>query len=261
MRIVMALQFVVFDLDNTLYPSSSGLMQEIGRRIHVWVCKHLGLTWDEAIALRRDYFHRYGTTLAGLIAHHGVDAQDYLAFVHDIPVQEYISPNPALAEMLDQIPLRRAIYTNATSGHAGRVLQTLGVANHFEQVTGIEEVALHSKASRDGYERMLARLGARGPECIMVEDTASNLQAARALGLATVWVDADVRLLSVESGSDGTTPRPTPRPGNASVPGRDVRAGGASKSGASESSTGSADFVVRSVLEVERVVRALLAVA
>jgi len=184
----MPFEFIIFDLDDTLYPRNSGLLKEVGRRIEVWLCDYLGLTRGEAVAMRRDYFVRYGTTLGGLVARHDVDVRGYLAFVHDVPVEDYLSPNPALAEMLASIPLRRAVYTNAPAGYAGRVL---GVVNCFERVVGIEEVGLRNKPCPDAYERMLALLGARGSECIMVEDSARNLRPAQALGMATVLVGAE----------------------------------------------------------------------
>jgi len=187
----MALKFIIFDLDDTLYSRDNGMMQEVGRRIQTWLCNHLGLTWEEAIAVRRDYFLRYGTTLGGLIAKHDVDVHDYLAFVHDVPVEKYLDPDPALAAMLASIPLRKAIYTNSSSEYAWRVLRTLGVAEYFEQVIGIEEVGLRNKPYRDAYEHMLALLGAQGSECIMVEDAARNLRPAKALGLTTVLVSAE----------------------------------------------------------------------
>jgi len=189
--IIMALKFIIFDLDDTLYSRDNGLMREVGRRIQLWLCDYLGLSWEEAILLRRDYFHRYGTTMGGLIAEHDVDVHDYLTFVHDIPLEEYLGPNPALAAMLDSIPLRKAIYTNATSEYAWRVLRALGVADRFEQVIGIEEAGLRNKPYRDAYEQVLARLGARGSECIMVEDSVRNLRPAKALGMMTVLVDAE----------------------------------------------------------------------
>ncbi len=187
----MVLKFIIFDLDDTLYPRDSGLMQEVGCRIQLWLCNHLGLSWEKAIVMRRDYFHRYGTTMGGLIAEHDLDVHNYLAFVHDIPVEEHLDPNPALGVMLESIPLRKAVYTNATSEYAWRVLRALGVADHFKQVIGIEEVGLRNKACRDAYERMLALLDAQGPECIMVEDVARNLQPAKALDMTTVLVDAE----------------------------------------------------------------------
>ena len=227
----MALKFIIFDLDDTLYSRDNGLMQEVGRRIQLWLCNHLGLSWEEAILLRRDYFHRYGTTMGGLIVEHDANTHDYLAFVHDIPVKEYLGPNPALAAMLGSIPLRKAIYTNATAEYAWRVLRALGVDDHFEQVIGIEEVGLRNKPYLDAYERVLARLGVQGPECIMVEDSARNLGPAKALGLTTVLV-----------GAGGST----------------EPAGRASGQGLAEVPGESVDFVVGSVLEVGQVVRDLL---
>ena len=184
----MAFKFIIFDLDDTIYPRNTGLMQEVGRRIQMWLCNHLGLSWEEAIAMRRDYFLRYGTTLGGLVAEHDADAHDYLTFVHDVRAGEYLEPNPALGAMLDTIPLRKAIYTNGTSEYAWRVLRALEVDERFEQVIGIKEMGLRNKAQRDAYELMLASLGAEGSECIMVEDIARNLRPAKALGLTTVLV-------------------------------------------------------------------------
>jgi putative hydrolase of the HAD superfamily len=187
-----AFQFIIFDLDDTLYPGNNGLMREVGFRIQTWLYAHLGLTWEEAVALRHQYYLRYGTTLAGLLAEHRIDARDYLTYVHDVPVEQYLQPNPALDEMLATIPLRKAIYTNATTEYSKRVLQALGVLHHFEQIVGIEEVGLRNKPYPDSYERMLALLGATGSQCILVEDSTRNLRPAKALGLTTVLVGSDL---------------------------------------------------------------------
>jgi putative hydrolase of the HAD superfamily len=187
----MPLELILFDLDGTLYPGDSGLLKEIGRRIQLWLCERLGLTWAEADALRRDYFQRYGTTLNGLIAERTVDADDYLTFVHDIPVQTYLSPNPALASMLDALPLRRAVYTNASTQYSWRVLRVLGIKDHFERVISIEDTGLRNKLYGDAYEQALSLMGAQGAESIMVEDSARNLQAAKALGMTTMLLSQD----------------------------------------------------------------------
>ena len=187
----MTLELVIFDLDNTLYPRHSGLLQEVGHRIQTWLCNHLALSWEEAEAKRREYYDRYGTTLGGLIARHDVDVHDYLRFVHDIPVEAYLDPDPALVRMLDTIPLRKAIYTNAPSEYGRRVLEVLGVNGRFEQLIGIEEVGLRNKPYRDAFERALALLGVQGPDCIIVEDSVRNLRPAKELGLTTILVDAE----------------------------------------------------------------------
>lgn len=185
----MPFEFIIFDLDDTLYRRDRGLMTQVGQRIHRWLRDRMGLTREEATLLRREYYVRYGTTLGGLIAKHDVDVDDYLRFVHDIPVSDYIDSNPALAEMIDSIPLRRVVYSNATTEYCWRVLGVLGVADLFEQVIGIEEVGFRNKPYRDAYEQALSLFGARGPECIMVEDSARNLLPAKALGMTTVLVD------------------------------------------------------------------------
>lgn len=188
MRGDMALAYVVFDLDDTLYDRANGLMQEVGRRIQLWLRENMGLTPEAAATLRREYFLEYGTTLGGLIEERNVDAADYLAFVHDIQVENYVKPVPELAAMLESIPLERAVYTNATKEYCERILRRLGVAHCFQHVIGIEQVGLRNKPYRDAYERLLVLLGATGPECVMIEDSARNLRPAKELGMTTVLV-------------------------------------------------------------------------
>lgn len=186
----MAFEFIVFDLDNTLYPRGSGVMEAIGDQIQAWVRRELDLSPEAAAELRQRYLRQYGTTMGGLMAEQGVDVGRYLSFVHDIPVDDYLEPNLSLARMLTEIPLRKAIYTNGTLEHGMRVLRALGVIDHFERIVGIQEVGLRNKVSCEAYRRMLALLSAQAEACIMVEDSPRNLRAAKALGMTTVLVDA-----------------------------------------------------------------------
>jgi len=226
----MSFKFILFDLDDTLYPPTCGLLSEVGHRIQLWLVERLALSWDDATALRRDYFGRFGTTLGGLLAERqGVDADEFLEFVHDVPVEAYLEPEPELAAMLSALPLRRVIYTNATTAHARRVLRALDVAHCFERIIGIAQVGLCSKSFHDAYERALALLDAQGPECIMVEDSARNLRPAKALGLTTVLVRED--------DPSHVSALPVPR---------------------SQNLDGCVDFLVTDVLQVERVVQSLV---
>lgn len=187
----MPFTHVIFDLDETLYPTSAGLMQDVARRITDWLQRHLGLGPEEAAHLREAYVHRYGTTLAGLLAEHRekVDVEDYLADVHDVPVEAYLRPDPALRAMLTAIPLRRVVFTNSSAEHTARVLNALGIADLFEQVVDIRALDFIHKPRREAYERLLALLGVPGPACILVDDRVVNLQPAKALGMTTVLVN------------------------------------------------------------------------
>ena len=184
-------QYLILDLDETLYPRSAGLMREIGRRMLLYLTSRMGFTPDQAADARQRFFARYGTTLRGLQIEYQVDADDYLHFVHDIPLQDYLAPDPALDAMLGRIPLPKAIFTNADTAHARRVMQRLGVAHHFPVVVDVHAVEFHCKPEPEAYRRLLAILGATGPDCILVEDMARNLRPAREFGMTTVMVDGD----------------------------------------------------------------------
>lgn len=182
-------KYLLFDLDETLYPRNTGLMQNIGKQISQYIQMRLGLSYEQAQALRQDYFIRYGTSLRGLQINNNVNTEEFLAYVHDLRLEEYIGPDQALDRMLEEIPLCKVIFTNATQEHAWRVLTMLGVARHFRQVVDIRGVSFKSKPDREAYRRILEILKARPEECLIVEDSPRNLKPAKEVGMTTILVD------------------------------------------------------------------------
>jgi putative hydrolase of the HAD superfamily len=181
---------LIFDLDETLYPRNAGLMQEIGARILRYLIERLGYSPEQAQAVKVDYFTRYGTALRGFIVERpDVDPEDYLHFVHDIDLTAYLGPNPALARMLRALPQRKVIFTNANVEHARNVLNILGCADQFERLIDVRAVNFVSKPDPRAYECILNIIGARGDECVLIEDNARNLRPAKALGMTTILVD------------------------------------------------------------------------
>jgi len=166
-------------------------MDKVGQRILSYMMERLGFSQVEATLLRQDYLHRYGTTMRGLMLHNGLDPEDYLAYVHDLPLEDYLTPNPALDAALAAIPAEKVVFTNATAEHAKRVLDLLGVTHHFSRVVDIRDMDYCSKPAPDAYKRLLAMLQAQPQECVLVEDRTRNLQPAKALGMITVLVDGE----------------------------------------------------------------------
>lgn len=185
------LRYILFDLDETLYPRQAGVMQQIDRLMNQYLTERMGLAVDEARHMRRDYWQRYGTTLAGLRANHGIDAEEFLAYVHDFPLDRYLMPNGRLDEALARIPLEKVVFTNASREHARRVLDVLGIAHHFTRIYDVVAMAYLSKPNPAAYRRLLALLNAEGEECIMVEDSARNLASAKSFGIVTILVDGE----------------------------------------------------------------------
>jgi len=178
----------VFDLDNCLYPASTGLFDLIDQRMGAYIERLLGVDPAEARRVQKSHFHAHGTTLAGLMKEHAVDPRHFLDDVHAIPL-ERLSRDERLALGLARLPGRKLIFTNADAPYARRVLEALGISEHFADLHDIHAAEFRPKPERHGYELMLDRFGIDPGRAAMVEDMAQNLKPAKALGMRTVWVD------------------------------------------------------------------------
>jgi len=181
-------RILLFDLDETLYPADAGVMDYIRERMQDYVRRQLSLSPSEADALRRSYLRDYGTTLRGLQINHQVDAEEYLRYVHDIPLDRCLRANPELDAVLGLIPLQKVVFTNSSREHAERVLGALGIRHHFARIVDVRDVHYDSKPQPAAYQRICKMLSVRPQDCVIVEDSLRNLQPAKALGMATVLV-------------------------------------------------------------------------
>ncbi len=180
------LKYILFDLDETLYPATSGLMPAIGERMRLYLEQRYQLEPEHAHELQKRYWLEYGTTLRGLMLEREIDPKDYLGYVHNVDVTQFIHPDARLHQVLANIPYEKVIVTNADAPHAERVLARLGIADQFTRIFDIVFMEFECKPARGAYERVLKKLNARGDECILIEDSVRNLASARELGIRTV---------------------------------------------------------------------------
>lgn len=184
----MMFQTLFFDLDDTIYPHTSGLWEEIRHRMDIYMHERLKFSWDIIPELRKTYLETYGTTLRGLQTKLDIDAQDFLSFVHDIPVHEFLRVNPKLRRILLSLPQKRWILTNSDINHAQRVLSALGLKDCFDGLVDVYALGFVPKPDPAAFRKALNLAGSRAETSIFFDDAVRNLEAAQKLGFTTVLV-------------------------------------------------------------------------
>jgi putative hydrolase of the HAD superfamily len=175
-------------VDNTIYPESAGVMGVVSERIDGFMATRLGM--DEALIrqLRPRYWQQYGTTMRGLLEEYQIDAEDYLAYVHDFRADELLARNERLDRVLAGLPWHKVIFTNAPAQHAQQVLEALGVAHHFGRIFDVRETGYVGKPDPRAFHHVLAVLGVQGEACIALDDSMPNLETAKSFGMVAVLV-------------------------------------------------------------------------
>jgi putative hydrolase of the HAD superfamily len=180
----------IFDLDNTLYPSECNLFAEIDRRMSAFIQKLLGLDPAAARKVQKDLYYEHGTTLAGLMAKHGVNPEAFMDYVHDIDISP-VRHAPELAQAIARLEGRKFIFTNGSVRHAERVAGKLGVLDEFDGIYDIAAGGYVPKPQPEAFKRFLEFCDGANSKAAMFEDLPHNLEPAHALGIVTVLVHSD----------------------------------------------------------------------
>ena len=177
----------IFDLDNTLYPAECNLFAQVDQRMGEFISDFLDLPFDEARKIQKAYYVGYGTTLAGLMAEHGLKPERFLDYVHDIDVS-MVPPAPELGALIDGLPGEKYIFTNGSRQHAENVAGQLGILDRFDDVFDIGAAGYVPKPEAEAYDKFLKAHNVTAEVAAMFEDMPHNLQAPHDLGMVTVLV-------------------------------------------------------------------------
>jgi putative hydrolase of the HAD superfamily len=188
-----SVEVLLLDLDETLYPPERGVLQRVDQRINAYLCDRMGIPREEVDTVRSALRRDHGTTLRGLVLRHQVDQDDYLRFVHDCDLSDLLLPDPALRALLERLPPRKVVFTNAPRAHARQVLRLLEIGEVFHDVVALEDLGYLPKPELASYREVLSRMGVPASACCLVDDTRANLLPASTLGMRTVWMARDAR--------------------------------------------------------------------
>lgn len=183
----MNIEAIFIDMDDTLYPTNSGLWGEIRSRIYQFISDTIRVTYDEARQMSAVYVAEYGTTFRGLSAHYAIDPTKYFQVVHDIDLSKYIQPAPELEELLKSLPPKKYIFTNADAAHANRALKVMGLEDCFEGVIDIHMLEPNCKPQQVAFEKAMAFAGVEDTaKCVFVDDLVPNARSAADMGMLSI---------------------------------------------------------------------------
>jgi len=186
----------IFDLDNTLHDARPLILPSMHAQINAYLRREFGVDEEGANEMRRGFWRRYGTTLRGLMRHHGTDPRVFLRETHRFPgLADMVVHHSALDHALARLAGRKLIFSNAPRHYVEEVLQALGVARHFDAVYTIESTRFRPKPAFQGFHLLLRTHDLDAHRCALVDDSLENLRAAKRLGMSTIWVSGEKRRL------------------------------------------------------------------
>ena len=184
------IKFWIFDLDNTLYSGKKKVFEQVDKKMSEYISKKLNLDLKEAKKLQKNYFHKYNTTLNGLIKNHKIDPNEFLEFVHDINI-EFLQKDTNLGNEIEKLDGLKIIFTNGSRKHALNVTRKLGIDRLFDDIFDIVDCKFIPKPLVEPYKKLVEKHKIDPKLCVFVEDIARNLKPAYEMGMKTIWIEND----------------------------------------------------------------------
>lgn len=186
-----------FDLDNTLHDAHARIFPAMHDQINAYLMRRFDIDLAGANDMRRGFWEKYGTTMNGLVRHHGTSPAEFLRATHQFPeLADMVVHENAVRHALARLPGRKIIYSNAPRQYVDEVVRTLGVARYFDAVYSIENTRYRGKPSIAGFRMLLRKHHLAPRRCALVDDMLENLRTAKRLGMATVWVSREKKNVS-----------------------------------------------------------------
>ena len=178
---------ILFDCDGVLYQDLESVFGQVSKRMTQYISEKLKINLVEAKKLQTEYFHKYNTSLNGLMIHHAIPPKEFLNFVHDIDLS-FMEKDVVLRGEIEKLDLRKFVFTNGSSEHVSNITTHLGIDDLFEDVFDIVDAEYNPKPAAKAFDLMVKKFDIDPKETIYIEDIAKNLSIGKERGATTVWL-------------------------------------------------------------------------
>ena len=192
---------ILFDCDGVLYQDLEAVFGQVSKRMTYYISKKLNLDIKKAKELQTNYFHKYNTSLNGLMIHHDIEPKDFLKYVHDIDLA-FMEKDLVLREELVNLNLKKFVFTNGSKEHVENITKHLGIDDQFHGIFDIVDAEFNPKPEAKAFDLMVNKFNINPKETIYIEDIAKNLSIAKVRGSTTVWLINDEYWGKKESNQD-----------------------------------------------------------
>tara|TARA_B100000029_G_scaffold431684_1_gene443408 strand:- start:225 stop:896 length:672 start_codon:yes stop_codon:yes gene_type:complete len=177
----------IFDCDGVLYSDLEKVFGQVSKKMTEYISKHLHLDLKKAKELQTNYFHRYNTSLNGLMMHHKINPEEFLKYVHDINL-DFLKKDLELRKELLKLDAKKIVFTNGSNDHVANITKHLGIEDLFDGIFDIVDCNFIPKPAIESYEKLSQKFNIVPNETVFIEDIAKNLEPAKKLGMKTVWL-------------------------------------------------------------------------
>ena len=177
----------IFDCDGVLYKDLEKVFGQVSKKMTEYIAKKLNLDLKKAKELQTNYFHKYNTSLNGLMIHHEINPDEFLKYVHDINL-DFLEKDLVLRKELLKLEAKKIVFTNGSNDHVANITKHLGIDDLFDGVFDIVDCNFIPKPAIESYEKLSKEFNINPNETLFIEDIAKNLEPAKKLGMKTVWL-------------------------------------------------------------------------
>ena len=190
MKTFQSIKYWLFDLDNTLYSGKTRVFEQVEKRMSKYVSDKLNISIDKAKKIQKNYFHKYNTTLNGMIKNHKINPEEFLESVHDINI-DFLQKDLELAKEMEKLEGKKIIFTNGSKKHAINVTKRIGINQYFDDIFDIVDSDFIPKPAIEPYKKLVEKHKIDPKLCVLIEDIARNLKPAYEMGMKTIWIEND----------------------------------------------------------------------
>ena len=178
---------ILFDLDGVLYQDLEAVFGQVSKKMTEYISKKLNLDLKKAKELQTNYFHKYNTSLNGLMIHHDIVPEEFLKYVHDIDLS-FMKNDLILREELENLKVKKFIFTNGSKEHANNITSHLGINDQFDGLFDIVDAEYSPKPTAKAFDLMIEKFKINPKETLYIEDIAKNLSIGKERGTITAWL-------------------------------------------------------------------------